>query len=241
MARRVWPLAASLLLALVLAAPLGAAEGGAPGQALTEGSLKAALEQYLAGAEPYKSGQYTLLSAKFGRLPTLPPGRVTYRFAPQGSSNPAYLAGTFFLNVDGQEAARVRVTAQVELSVPAVVAARPLARGQVLGEDDVSLSLAPYSQAKGALTDVAAVVGATLKANLAAGDAIHDRNLAKSVMVRRGDMVTIVAQEGGLKVTASGQARQDGALGDTVSVTNLGSKKNVSGRVIGPNMVEIVF
>lgn len=211
------------------------------GQVLSEESLKMALEQYLSETEPYRGGEYSLISAHFGRLPTLPPGRVTYRFVPQSSSNPAYLAGNFFFSVNGREAARARVTAQVDLSIRAVVAARPLSRGHVLTEDDVSLSLAPYAQAKGALTDPAMVIGNAMKNNVNAGEPISERNLSKSLMIRRGDMVTIVAQQGGLKVTASGQARQDGALGDTVSVTNLNSNKNVSGKVIGPNMIEIVF
>ncbi|UQZ89707.1 flagella basal body P-ring formation protein FlgA [Deltaproteobacteria bacterium Smac51] len=211
------------------------------GQTLSEESLRMALEQYLAETEPYRSGKYSLINAHFGHLPVLPPGRVTYRFVPQSSSNPAYLAGNFFFSVDGRETARARVTAQVDLSILAVVAARPMSRGHVLNEDDVSLSMAPYAQAKGALTDPAMVVGNALKANLNAGDPIRDRNLTKSLMVRRGDMVTILAQQGGLKVSASGQARQDGSLGDTISVTNLNSKKNIAGRVIGPNMVEIVF
>lgn len=211
------------------------------GQVLSEESLKMALERYLSETEPYRTGEYTLINANFGRLPTLPPGRVTYRFVPQSSSNPAYLSGNFFFNVDGKEAARARVTAQVDLSVRAVVAARPLSRGHVLAEDDVSLSMVPFAQARGALTDPAMVLGNAVKNNLNAGEPISERNLTKSLMVRRGDTVTIVAQAGGLKVTASGQARQDGALGDTVSVTNLNSNKNVAGRVIGPNLVEIVF
>jgi flagella basal body P-ring formation protein FlgA len=211
------------------------------GQVLSEASLKMALEKYLSETEPYMNGEYSLLTAHFGRLPTLPPGRVTYRFVPQASSNPAYLSGNFFFSVDGREAARARVTAQIELSTRAVVAARPLSRGHVITEDDISLSLAPYSQAKGAITDPQMVIGNATKNNINAGEPINERTLTKSLMVRRGDMVTIVAQSGGLKVSASGQARQDGALGDTVSVTNLNSNKNVAGRVIGPNLVEIVF
>lgn len=211
------------------------------GQELNQDILRLALEKYLAETEPYRSGTFQLVTVNFGTLPTLPPGRVAYRFVPQASSNPTYLAGNFFFAVEGQEAGRARVTAQVDLTVPALVATRTLARGHILAEEDLSLTQIPYTQGKGALLDPNQAVGQTLKGNVSAGDPIRDRNLTKSILVKRGDMVTIVAQQGGLKVTASGQARQDGALGDTIGITNLDSKKNLTGRVIGPSQVEIIF
>ena len=211
------------------------------GQELGEESLKTALEKYLSETEPYRSGQYALANVTFSNLPTLPPGQILYRFVPQSSSNPVYLTGNFFFSVDSREVARCRVSAQIDLSVEALVAVRPLPKGHVIDESDVSLSMAPFNQAKGSLTDPDLAVGQTVKNNLAAGEPIKERNLTKSLMVRRGEMVTIVAQSGGVKITASGQARQDGALGDTINVTNLGSKKNVTGRIIGPSTVEVIF
>ena len=211
------------------------------GQELNEDTLRRALEKYLAEIEPYRSGHFVLASVNFGSLPGLPPGQVNYRFVPQSSSNPTYLSGTFFFSVDGKEAGRARVSAQIDLTVEALVVARSLAKGHILDETDLSLTMVPYSQAKGALTDIASAVGSTLKTNLTAGDPVKDRNLAKSIMVKRGAVVTIIAQQGALRITASGQAKQDGSLGDTIAIMNLTSKKTVTGRVIGPDQVEIVF
>lgn len=211
------------------------------GQALSEEILRQALVNYLSELEPYRSGRFELAGLNFGQLPALPPGRAAYRFLPQSSSNPTHLSGTFFFAVDGREVGRCRVTAQIDLYVQALVAARGLARGQIITEDDLSLSMIPYAQSKGALTDAELAVGNTLKGNLAAGEPVRDRNLAKSLVIRRGDMVTIVAKQGGLRVTASGQARQDGAIGETISVINVNSKKVITARVTGPNQVEIIF
>ncbi len=211
------------------------------GQSLNEKTLAEVLEKYLAETEPYRSGHYSLERVNFSSLPTLPPGELSYHFEPGSSSNPAYLTGTFFFAVDGRQLARSRVTAQVDLSVEAVVAVRDLPKGHILAEEDLSLTLVPYSQAKDALNDPALAVGATLKNKLRAGEAVKERSLGKSLMVRRGEMVSIIAQAGGLKVSASGQARQDGALGETITVTNLDSKKNINARVIGPSTVEVIF
>lgn len=211
------------------------------GQELSPETLRQALEKYLGENEPYQSGQFKLNQVNFGQLPILPPGQAAYRFVPQGSSNPTSLAGAFLFAVDGREAARVRVTAQIELSIPVLLAARALPKGQVLSSGDLNLDLAPYTQAKGALTESAPALGQTLKVALNSGEPVRERHLTKSLMVRRGDLVTMTATQGDLKVTATGQARQDGALGDTIAIVNLSSKKTVAGRVTGPNQVEIIF
>lgn len=208
---------------------------------VSEASLREALEKYLSVTEPYRSGQFSLVSVNFGNLPELPPGEATFRFIPQNSSNPAYLAGSFFFTVDGRDVARVRVSAQVDILMEALVAARPLSKGQVIDESDVSLSMVPLAQAKGALTEPEQAVGQTVKSGLNPGEPIRDRSLVKTILVRRGEIVTIVAQAGGLKVSATGQARQDGALGETITVINLSSRKTISGRVIGTGQVEIPF
>ena len=211
------------------------------GQTVSAEILRGALEKYLAETEPYRSGHYSLLNVNFSALPTLPPGQAAYRFSAQNSSNPTSLSGTFFFAVNGQEVARVRVNAQVELSLTVLVAARALPRGHVLTDGDLSSGLVPYSQAKGALNEPEAAVGATLKNAVAPGEPIRERNLGKSLIVRRGDVVTMIARQGDLKVTATGQARQDGALGDTISILNINSKKTVTGLVVGPKQVEVIF
>jgi flagella basal body P-ring formation protein FlgA len=212
-------------------------EGSAPDRDL----LKRIVTEHLERSEPWTSGRWELLNVTSPAPPALPEGNVEWRFAPQPSSNPNYLSGTIYFTVNGQDAARVRVTAQIDLQVPALVAARDLPRGHVIAEEDLSESLAPFSRAKGALTDVGQAVGQTTKVSVRAGSPVRDRDLVRTAMVTKGETVSIIAQSGGLKVTALGQARENGALGQTITVTNQDSKKNISAKVIGPGQVEVVF
>ncbi|MDR1567304.1 MAG: flagellar basal body P-ring formation chaperone FlgA, partial [Streptococcaceae bacterium] len=211
------------------------------GQATTNDYIRKIILEYLDRSEPYISGIYDLLNVSFSTPPTLPQGKVEYRFSPQPSSNPGYLTGTIFFNVNGQDAGRLRVTAQIDLRMSAVVAARDLPRGHVLNEIDLSESQVSYMQAKGALTEIEQAEGQTLKTSVRTGAPIRDRDLVKTSMVKKGEIVTIIAQTGGLKITALGQARQDGAMGQTISVLNQDSKKTISAKVIGPSIVEVVF
>lgn len=211
------------------------------GMATDEGKIKEIILEYLDRSEPYISGLYDLISVTSSSPPTLPKGEIACRFVPQPSSNPNYLTGTIHFTVDGREAGRLRVSAQIDLRVPAVVAARDLPRGHVLAEEDLSESHVSYAQAKGALTAIPQVVGQTLKVTVRLGAPIRDRDLVQTSMVKKGETVTIIAQGGGLKITALGLSRQDGALGQTINVVNQDSKKTIAARVIGPGMVEVVY
>jgi flagella basal body P-ring formation protein FlgA len=211
------------------------------GQITDANLVKKIIQEYLERSEPYVSGHFELINVTTSAPPALPNGKVEYRFVPQSSSNPSYLTGNIFFTVDGQEAGRLRASAQVELTLPAVVVVRDLPRGYVLIEEDLSESYVPYAQSKGALKEIGQVVGQTLKTNIRAGAPVRDRDIVSTSMVKKGEIVTIIAQSGGMKITATGQARQDGALGQTIGVVNQDSKKTISAKVIGPGMVEVVF
>jgi flagella basal body P-ring formation protein FlgA len=202
---------------------------------------KRVISDYLARSEPWASGRWEILSVTSASPPALPEGAVEWRFSPQPSSNPNYLSGTVYFTVDGREAGRLRVTAQIDLQVAALVAARDLPRGHVLAEEDLSESYAPFARARGALRDVSQAAGQTLRVSVRAGSPVRDRDLVRTAMVSKGETVSIIAQSGGLKVTALGQAREDGALGETITVINQDSRKTISAKVIGPGQVEVVF
>lgn len=59
------------------------------------------------------------------------------------------------------------------------------------------------------------------------------------VLVRARHRVSMTARIGEVKVTAVGEAQQDGRAGQTVLVQNIDSKKLVSAKVTGPGAVEV--
>jgi flagella basal body P-ring formation protein FlgA len=209
--------------------------------AVGEAELKEALEKYLAASEPYQSGRFEVVSLNISPPPALSPDPVTFRFQPQISSNPVNVAGYFIFTQNSRDMGRCRVTAQVDLSVPALVAARALPRGRTITSEDISLIFLPYNQAKGALNDPDQALGTTLKASLPAGSPLRERALSQSLLVRNGDIVLLIARQGNLNASTTGEAKADGALGDTITVINLSSKKSVRGRVIGPGQIEVIF
>ena len=61
----------------------------------------------------------------------------------------------------------------------------------------------------------------------------------KPAIMQRNDMVTIVYEAPGFTLTLRGQAQDAGALGDTISVLNVKSKRTVQGIVSGPGRVTV--
>lgn len=67
----------------------------------------------------------------------------------------------------------------------------------------------------------------------------HD--VALRPLVRKGEMIDAVAQDGMLIVTLKAQALQNGAQGDLVTARNLESNREITGRVVGQDCIAISF
>ncbi len=61
----------------------------------------------------------------------------------------------------------------------------------------------------------------------------------KPTIVQRSEAVTIVYEAPGVTLTLRGQAQDSGALGDTISVLNIQSKRMVQGVVSGAGRVTV--
>jgi flagella basal body P-ring formation protein FlgA len=54
------------------------------------------------------------------------------------------------------------------------------------------------------------------------------------VLVKRGEVITISSQAGGIRVRTTARAREDGARGDLVQVESLETRERFEVRVVGP-------
>ena len=72
-----------------------------------------------------------------------------------------------------------------------------------------------------------------------AGDTILQSDLANQLMVKRGDVVTLIFSRNNLRITTQAQALADGEPGATIPLRNLQTKKQVFGIVKNGNTVEI--
>lgn len=152
------------------------------------------------------------------------------------------VSGIFTLRVDGQYVRQMRATALVEAYLPVVCAAAPLAKGHVISQGDLSMVEFPVSKLPNSIVlDVNKAVGMSLKYSVRQGQPLSEAILALPKLVKRGSLVTIVAQSATISVSAPGEARQDGVKNELIKVKNLMSQREIVARVLNENTVLAVF
>jgi flagella basal body P-ring formation protein FlgA len=123
-------------------------------------------------------------------------------------------------------------------TIDALAVDHPIDRGQVIKASDVVVVKRPKTDGT-ALTDTNAVVGLAPRHALQPNLPLTSADLMRPEIVQRNDSVTIVYQAPGITLTLRGQAQDSGALGDTISVLNVESKRVVPGIVAGPGRVTV--
>jgi flagella basal body P-ring formation protein FlgA len=134
---------------------------------------------------------------------------------------------------------RLRFTGSAIETLDAAVLTRDVQRNEMLKSSDVTTERRPRAEVGGdaAVRDLA--VGMQMRRQARAGQALRVADLAKPDLVQRDDNVTLIYESAGLYLTIRGKAVDNGTEGDVVNVTNLQSKRTVSGVVIGRGQVAI--
>jgi flagella basal body P-ring formation protein FlgA len=137
---------------------------------------------------------------------------------------------------------RAVVSPYVEIPDRVLVAKRPLARGQVVSEDDlVSASRDRADSPPDAARDLSAIVGLRTKRGIAGNQVVRNGDFEAVPIVERGDRVVLVLIDGPLMIQAAGLARETGASGEWIRVVNLDSKRELTGRVDREGRVHVAF
>ncbi len=127
---------------------------------------------------------------------------------------------------DGRVQRTATLTAQVRLSRPVVVAARPLSLGNIVQRDDVRLETRVCDEGPPeGLGRTEEVIGQQVRRLVPAGAIVTPDALKSVPLVQRARPVTVLSETGGVRVRVTGVALDDGAYGDAVRV-RLGDARN---------------
>ena len=150
------------------------------------------------------------------------------------------LAVDFSVNEHAQK--RIWATAQIEVLGPVVVTRKPLGRYKPITEDDIVIQTMDLANLpSNVLTDPDAVLGKRTKRAIGVQTPLRADIIELPPLVKRGDLVTIIVESEGLKVTARGLVKKKGRLGERIPVVNVDSKKVLYARVVDSNTVKIDF
>jgi flagella basal body P-ring formation protein FlgA len=207
-------------------------------------------------ANPVASGPQITLGDIFdnaGPAATTPlarapgPGQRVVFGAPSLQSR-ANAAGLRWLNAEGVRNITINGPARVSETtlgstsdaVSLAVLARSVARGEMLGAEDVVWMDAPPYAPRDAITDAEALIGKTAKRALQPNMPLRTTDVIETPAIRRGEPVTLMFDAGGIRLSVRGRALADGAVGAQIKILNPQSNKTLDAIVEGKGLARVL-
>lgn len=178
-------------------------------------ALRQVAEQFLLRESQGLPGQVQVSVGAIDPRLALPACGAVQGFLPAGSR--AWGKTSVGLRCTAPSPWTVYVSAQVQVQGEYVVAAAPLVQGQVLQAGDLGraqgdLGILP----PGVLTDPAQAIGQTVTRSLALGAPLRADLIKGQQVVAQGQVVRLVGNGRGFKVTSEGRSLSNGSEGQTV-------------------------
>lgn len=119
-----------------------------------------------------------------------------------------------------------------------VVPARNIARGETIADSDLSyLTVSAARTVAGAITSMDELNGKQARRFLHAGEPLRGDDVRAPILVAKGTTVTMTFAAPGLVLTATGKAMSKGSMGETVTVLNPVSYRQITATVTGAGTV----
>ena len=173
----------------------------------------------------------------------VPAGTVSFQQYQKGKrSLEGYISLIVVVKINGVVKNKVKVSGWADIFQPVVCASRDLKRGERIEKDDLYLVKRNISHMSSkVLTDMNKIIGLMAKHNVKKDTSIKEWMFEKCPIVDKGDIVTIIAESGDIKVTAPGKILMKGYAGELVKVQNIMSKKEIYAKIVNGSMVAVDF
>jgi len=150
---------------------------------------------------------------------------------------------TIFIN--GERRLSLPVCFETNLLQKVAVCRAALKKGETITAEKVYADRRPFDAGNRTVIPYDAVLGRKLLREMLPGQLISSFDVEaetqseNSVVIQPRQSVKILARLGSVNIVATGEAMQEGRVGQIIRVQNLDSKKIVPGRVTGPGTVEV--
>ena len=159
------------------------------------------------------------------------------------SVRPGVVAVPVRLLVDGDVYRTVWTSWKVEIWERYAVLKQPVQAGATIDASMLELRRMSASAAglrgKARILGQAMVVGNVAARHLAAGRPLTDLDVVRPVLVNEGDTVFLEVKKGAVNARVAAVAEEDGARGDRLRLTLLGSDREMRGVVVSRDLVRI--
>lgn len=141
----------------------------------------------------------------------------------------------------GQRDKMISVAGTAVETLEVVTLTRRLIRGDIVKRQDLATQrIARNNLRESNIIDAGDVVGLVARRNQRPGRILASRDFQPPLLVKRREKVIIVYRVPGMSLSVQGEAIQDGAKGDTITVLNAQSHRRIEATVSGPGRVTVV-
>ncbi len=142
--------------------------------------------------------------------------------------------------VDGTVYQTVWTALTVEMWDTHLVLSRDVGRGESLTAALFKeMRVKRTTQARGKPIDTTQLIAAIATRDLAAGTVVTDRDVQRTVVIKRGDMLTLEVIKGNITARAIAVARQDGRAGDRIRVSMNEGGRELVAIVVSKDCVQV--
>jgi len=146
----------------------------------------------------------------------------------------------FFDN--GVQIARYTLRADIEVRENYITAVRIIKRNSIVGTDDLQIAERWVRRISlKAISDLDEVVGKRLIVDLAPDREILRGMVKEPVLIKKGEVVRIVLDNGRMSLMATGVAEEPGVDRQRIRVKNLSSQKTILAKVMAEGLVKVEF
>lgn len=149
-------------------------------------------------------------------------------------------SGNLLLVANGEVVTAMPAAGRYDELAEVPVLKRPVRNGEVIRDSDIEIRDMPVSQTRvDVVTDIASLIGKSPVRSISAFRPIRDHEIALPPLVKKNNIVQMRYRSPGMEITTTGQAMEDGAMGDTIGVRNLASKRVVQAVVVDSSAVTV--
>lgn len=142
---------------------------------------------------------------------------------------------------DGESVAQTKLSGRYFVLQEIAVPLRDVSKDEIIKQEDVSYLMVRAGKIKNdTLRDDYKLVGKQAVRTLKAGKPVSEKDVREEVIVEKGQDVLVVYKNKGLQITSKMEALEDGAKGERIKLLNTKSGKEVAGKVVDKNMVEVL-